>query len=82
MKSDIEIAQEIKLRDIADVASEIGIKEENLESYGKHMAKVVTPKVQRINTKNNKLVLVTAIHQQKAGIGKTTVSDWIGARTE
>ncbi len=74
MKSDIEIAQEIKLRDIADVAAEIGIKKESLESYGKHMAKVVTPKSRESIQKDNKLVLVTAITPTKAGIGKTTVS--------
>lgn len=74
MKSDIEIAQEIKLRDIADVAAEIGIKKESIESYGKHMAKVVTPKSRESIQKDNKLVLVTAITPTKAGIGKTTVS--------
>lgn len=74
MKSDIEIAQGIKLREIADVAAEIGIKEENIESFGRYMAKVSVPTSKKSKLKQNKLILVTAITPTKAGIGKTTVS--------
>ena len=44
MKSDIAIAQEIKLKDISEVASSIGIQEDNLISFGRNIAKVVNPK--------------------------------------
>ncbi len=74
MKSDIEIAQEIKLKDIAEVAAEIGIKEENLVSFGRNIAKVTTPVGKKAKLNKSKLILVTAITPTKAGIGKTTVS--------
>lgn len=74
MKSDIEIAQEIKLKDIVEVAESIGIKEEDLISYGKTIAKVSNPTRDESRIKNSKLILVTAITPTKAGIGKTTVS--------
>lgn len=74
MKSDIAIAQEIKLKDISEVASSIGIQEDNLISFGKNIAKVVNPKGDKERLDKSKLVLVTAITPTKAGIGKTTVS--------
>ena len=40
MKSDIEIARSVKMRKITDVASEIGIPQEQIEQYGHYMAKV------------------------------------------
>ena len=74
MKSDIAIAQEIKLKDISEVASSIGIQEDNLISFGRNIAKVVNPKGDKESLDKSKLVLVTAITPTKAGIGKTTVS--------
>lgn len=74
MKSDIEIAQEIKLKDISEVAEKIGISKDNLVSYGKHIAKVTTPLSTISELEKSKLILVTAISPTKAGIGKTTVS--------
>lgn len=74
MKSDIEIAQEIKLKDITEVAANIGIKEEDLVSFGRNIAKVTTPVGKKSKLKKSKLILVTAITPTKAGIGKTTVS--------
>lgn len=74
MKSDIEIAQEIQLKDIAEVATNIGIKEENLVSFGRNIAKVTTPVGIKSQSDKSKLILVTAITPTKAGIGKTTVS--------
>lgn len=74
MKSDIEIAQEIKLKDIAEVAESIGIKEENLISYGKQIAKISLSSRDEEHIEKSKLILVTAITPTKAGIGKTTVS--------
>lgn len=74
MKTDIEIAQSIKLNDISDVASTIGINEKNLVSFGKNIAKVIASQASKSNLNKSKLVLVTAITPTKAGIGKTTVS--------
>ncbi|MHB9055497.1 MAG: formate--tetrahydrofolate ligase [Paludibacteraceae bacterium] len=74
MKSDIEIAHEIKLKEIAEVAEKIGIKENDLVSFGRYMAKVTTPVASKLKLNKSKLILVTAITPTKAGIGKTTVS--------
>lgn len=72
MKSDIEIAQSVKLKKIIDVASEAGIRLEDLELYGQYKAKVnfCDKKVEG----NGKLVLVTAITPTPAGEGKTTTT--------
>lgn len=68
--TDIEIAQRAKLRPIAEIAAKLGIAEEDLFSYGPHMAKVrMEPPAPK-----GKLILVTAITPTPAGEGKTTVS--------
>lgn len=74
MKSDIEIAHEIELKKITEIADSIGIDQSNLIQYGNYMAKVDLPKGDKANKKQGKLILVTAITPTKAGIGKTTVS--------
>lgn len=75
MKSDIEIAQEAKMEHIKDVAAQIGIKEDELEFYGKYKAKLSDELEKRIaGNPDGKLVLVTAINPTPAGEGKTTVS--------
>ena len=75
MKSDIEIAQEAKMEHIRDVAAQIGIKEDELEFYGKYKAKLSDELEKRIaGNPDGKLVLVTAINPTPAGEGKTTVS--------
>lgn len=74
MKTDIEIARETPLCAITDVAAGIGIKEEDLYHYGKHIAKVPLSLIDDEKVRQHKLILVTAITPTKAGIGKTTVS--------
>ena len=74
MKLDIEIAQEIKLKDITEVAESIGIEKDNLIPFGNNIAKVVRSKNEKDKLTKSKLVLVTAITPTKSGIGKTTVS--------
>lgn len=75
MKSDIEIAQEAKMEHIRDVAAQIGIREDELEFYGKYKAKLSDELEKRIaGNPDGKLVLVTAINPTPAGEGKTTVS--------
>ena len=71
MKSDIQIAHETKLERIENVASQIGIDANDLEHYGKYIAKLP---LNLITGQKGKLILVTAITATKAGIGKTTVS--------
>lgn len=70
MLSDIEIAENCALRDIADVAAELGIAPQNLESYGRFKAKIGGD----FSARKAKLVLVTAINPTASGEGKTTVS--------
>ena len=71
MKTDLEIAHSTKLEPIENVAASIGISNDDLEHYGKHIAKVP---LKLIGKPKGKLILVTAITATKAGIGKTTVS--------
>lgn len=75
MRSDIEIAQSVKLNPISDVAKSIGIKEEQLIPYGKYIAKVPHQLLRELKDKpNGKLIIVTAITPTPAGEGKTTTS--------
>ena len=79
MKTDIQIAQEATMLPIKDVAATIGIKEDDLELYGKYKAKISDELINR--TKENpdgKLILVTAINPTPAGEGKTTTSVGLG----
>lgn len=69
MKTDIEIANAAKLLPITEIAAKLGIKEDDLETYGKYKAKVCAR-----GNKQGKTVLVTAINPTPAGEGKTTVS--------
>lgn len=79
MLTDIEIAQQAKLRLIKDVASDIDINEDELEFYGKYKAKLSDELSERVsNNKDGKLVLVTAINPTPAGEGKTTTSAGLG----
>ena len=71
MKTDIEIAHSTRLERIENVAATLGIHEEDLEHYGKHIAKLP---LRLIGEQKGRLILVTAITATKAGIGKTTVS--------
>ena len=75
MKTDIEIAQEAQLLDIRKVAEKIGASEDDIEMYGKTMAKVSDEFINRLdNNQDGKLILVTAINPTPAGEGKTTIT--------
>ncbi len=74
MKTDIEIAQETTLLHINDIAKGLGINEDHIEPYGRHIAKVSLDAIDEERMKRHNLILVTAISPTKAGIGKTTVS--------
>ena len=73
--TDIEIARNTKLNPITEIAQNLGIKENELEQYGKYKAKINEEAFKRLkNEKDGKLVLVTAISPTPMGEGKTTVS--------
>lgn len=75
MKSDLEIAHEVKLKPIALVAKNYGISEEDLELYGKYKAKLSQNFCAAHEGKQKgKLILVTATNPTPLGEGKTTVS--------
>lgn len=74
-KTDVEIAQSSVLRPITEIASSIGIEENDLELYGKYKAKITEQAFRKVKDREDaKLILVTAINPTKAGEGKTTVS--------
>ena len=73
--TDIEIARATKLERINEIAKKIGLKEEEIEEYGKYKAKINENAFERLkNKKDGKLVLVTAMNPTPLGEGKTTVS--------
>jgi len=72
--TDIEIAQQTKLRPITEIAQTAGIDEKYLDQYGKYKAKIDRNLLADTPERNGKLVLVTAITPTPAGEGKTTTS--------
>ena len=74
MKSDIEIARSIELKKIKKIATGIDIPVEEVQNYGKYIAKIPVELIDEEKIKKHNLILVTAITPTKAGIGKTTVS--------
>ena len=71
--SDIEIAQQCKMKPITEIADKAGIPQEYLEQYGNYKAKIDLA-LQKESKKQGKLVLVTAITPTPAGEGKTTTT--------
>ncbi|GAB6279522.1 MAG: formate--tetrahydrofolate ligase [Lentimicrobium sp.] len=74
MKTDIEIAHEVKLKHINEIAEMLGIDTEDLVLYGRYKAKIPLHYINSDKIKGSKLVLVSAISPTPAGEGKTTVS--------
>ena len=73
--TDIEIAKNVKLEKITEIAKKIDINEDDIESYGKYKAKISNDIYTKMAKKENgKLILVTAINPTPLGEGKTTVS--------
>ncbi|MCI7802189.1 MAG: formate--tetrahydrofolate ligase [Floccifex porci] len=78
-KTDIEIAQECKMKRITEIAKIAGVDEEYLEMYGKYKAKIDSSFLKdNADKENGKLILVTAITPTPAGEGKTTTSVGLG----
>lgn len=79
MKTDIQIAQDAKLKHIREIAAQYDIVEEDLEYYGKYKAKLTNELWEKIKERpDGKLVLVTAVNPTPAGEGKTTTSVGLG----
>lgn len=79
IKTDIEIAQETKLKRIQDIARELDLLEEELEPYGHYKAKISLDAMKRLATKQDgNVILVTSINPTPAGEGKSTVTVGLG----
>lgn len=79
MLSDIEIAQQAKMKKITEIAADIGIDQNDIEPYGHYKAKITDDALNKLKDKSDgKLILVTAVNPTPAGEGKTTVSIGLG----
>ncbi len=79
MKSDIDIARKAQLKPINQIGEELGLKEDDLELYGKYKAKFSDSLMERVeDNEDGKLVLVSAINPTPAGEGKTTTTVGLG----
>ena len=79
MMTDIEIAQSCRMQPITEIAEKAGIRQEELELYGRYKAKIAPDAMARLQDKpDGKLVLVTAINPTPAGEGKTTTTVGLG----
>ncbi len=74
MKTDYQIANEVEMKHITEIASDLGIEEKDLEFYGKYKAKLSLDLINEEKIKKSNLILVSAITPTPAGEGKTTVS--------
>jgi len=72
---DIEIAQNAKLKPITEIASSLGLSEDDIEPYGKYKAKISLDVTKRLKDHpDGKLIIVTAVTPTKTGEGKTTMA--------
>lgn len=73
--SDIEIANSIEMKPLKDIATPLGLTEDDLTYYGRYKAKLDVQELENLKDKQDgKLILVTAINPTPAGEGKTTTS--------
>ncbi|RKQ33924.1 formate--tetrahydrofolate ligase [Oceanobacillus halophilus] len=78
-KSDIEIAQEVEIKPIEEIAETAGIERSDLELYGDYKAKINYNAMDKLQDREDgKLILVTAISPTPAGEGKTTTAVGLG----
>ncbi|GAH25625.1 unnamed protein product, partial [marine sediment metagenome] len=79
MLSDLEIAQRTKMKPIVEIAEELGLKEDEIELYGKYTAKISLDVLERLKEKpSGKFITVTAITPTPLGEGKTVVACGLG----
>ena len=74
MKTDIEIAQSVEMKNIKEIAKTAGIDEKYIEQYGNYKAKIDLSILKENKNSDGKLILVTAITPTPAGEGKTTTT--------
>ncbi len=73
--SDIEISQNAVMRPIVEISQQLGIKDDELEQYGKYKAKIENDVWESVKDRpDGKLILVTAVTPTPAGEGKTCTS--------
>ncbi len=73
--TDLEIAQNAKMKKITEIASYIGLDEDELSLYGKYIAKIEAEAAKKAkNNSDGTLIFVTAITPTPAGEGKTTTT--------
>ncbi|TES86992.1 formate--tetrahydrofolate ligase, partial [Candidatus Aerophobetes bacterium] len=79
MLPDLEIAQAAKLKPIVEIAKDLGLEEDDIEFYGKYVAKISLQVLERLKDKpNGKFITVTAITPTPLGEGKTVVACGLG----
>jgi len=79
MKSDIEIAQGIEIKPIAEIAASLGLSGEDLVPYGRYVAKIPISVMDRYQeAPDGKVILVTAMSPTSMGEGKTTTTIGLG----
>lgn len=78
MRSDIEIAQAAQPKHIKEIASSLGLSEDQISMYGKYKAKITSDVLKEVQGPDGRLVLVTAINPTPAGEGKTTTTVGLG----
>src|SRR6056297_2430188 len=71
---DIEIANKVKMKPVQEIGSKLGIREDDLELYGKYKAKIPLSYIDKKKIDKSNLILVSAISPTPAGEGKTTMS--------
>ncbi|MCL1811270.1 MAG: formate--tetrahydrofolate ligase [Methanomassiliicoccaceae archaeon] len=75
MKDDIQIEEEANVKNIVDIAATIGLGPEDIDQYGKYIAKVPLEVLSRFDgNKSGKLIMVTAVTPTPAGEGKTVTT--------
>jgi len=75
MKDDIQIEEEANVKNITEIAATVGLRPEDIEQYGKYMAKIPLDVLSRFDkNKNGKLIVVTAVTPTPAGEGKTVTT--------
>ncbi|MFL5769678.1 MAG: formate--tetrahydrofolate ligase [Chloroflexota bacterium] len=78
--SDLEIARSVSPRPIADVAADLGLRDDEIELYGRSKAKVTLDGIRRVEAERprGKYVVVTAITPTPLGEGKSTTTVGLG----
>ena len=68
MKTDIQIARECKLDHISEIASRLGVPTEEIEPYGRYMAKVPISLIDEKKVSQSRLISVSAYNQKQSCI--------------